>query len=295
MAGRVTLQTIDADDDLLDLCFRNIGNDELISFGKQLQHNTLLVTELMLENNSFGPEGVIALGLGLQQNTTLRILRLSHNNVGAVGATALGLALQFNATLTELDLDHTAIGNSGARALGEGLQLNSALMKLNLSSNHIGFEGASALGVTLQHNTTLHTLNLFNNNIGDVGATALAEGLAGNTTLWSLCLFITNIGEIGMTAFQAAMQNNTTIQRLILEEDRNPSIDKLIARNNKLHMNQYWSPCLHIGFMCPCHEMIMTTLLCNRSTGNYPALPDHIWHLIFSFWMRNQFAYYFAM
>lgn len=288
MAGRVTQQTIDAAD-ILDHCFRNIGNDELISFGKQLQHNTMLVTELCLENNSFGPEGVRALGLGLQQNTTLRILRMSHNNVGAEGATALGLALQFNATLTELDLDHTAIGNSGARALGMGLKLNSALIKLNLSSNHIGFEGASALGLTLQHNTTLESLILFDNNIGYVGATALAEGLAGNTALRYLNLFLTNIGDIGKTAFQAAMQKNTTMQLLILQEDRIPSIENCIARNNTLHMNQYWSPCLHIGFMLPCHGIIMTTLLCNRSTGNYPALPDHVWHLIFSFWMRKNF------
>jgi hypothetical protein len=50
---------------------------------------------------------------------------------------------------------------------------------------------------------------------------------------------------------------------------------------------QYWLPCLHVGFPQSCHKIIMATLLCNRSMGNFPALPDHVWYLIFSFWQRK--------
>ena len=159
---------------------------------------------------------------------------------------------------------------------------------MDLSSNHIGDQGATALGVALQHNSTLAALTLFDNNIGEEGAKALGVALQYNTALQHLNLFLTNMGSIGKTAFEVALLRNTTIRRLILPEDSS-SISCCIAKNKELYSYQYWSTHLHVGFnMTPCHQIIMTTLLCNRSTSNYPALPDHVWYLIFSFLQRKK-------
>ena len=216
-----------------------------------------------------GDEGATALGEALQHNTTLRELNLEGNTIGAEGATALGLTLRHNATLTKLVLGFNNIGDGGATALGLALQLNTTLTDLNLGENNIGDEGAGALGLALQHNTTLRELNLEGNTIGAEGATALWVALQHNTTLMILNLEENNIDG-----------NNSG-------DDILASIANKINRNKVLFCNQYWSPCVHVDFPEPFHKIIIATLLCNRSTGNYPTLPDHVWHFIFSFWQRQ--------
>jgi hypothetical protein len=288
-------ETIDAEI-ILDHSYKKFGDKELTFLGGVLQQNTMLLTEIRLDNNVFGQEGMTALGVGLQHNTTVTKLDLSHNAIGAFGATVLGMVLRCNATLTELNLDYNGIGNVGATALGKGLLCNTALIKVNLASNSIGDEGAKVLGLALEKNTTLADLYLFHNNIGDEGATAFAVALKHNTTLIELNLFLTNIGDVGKKAFEVALQHNTTMRLLVLQEDIIPSIANCIARNNELFMNQFWLPCLHNGFlkrsMIPsthyCHEMIIISLLC--SSYQCPALPNIIWHNIFGFWKRKDLS-----
>jgi hypothetical protein len=89
-----------------------------------------------------------------------------------------------------------------------------------------------------------------------------------------------------------AVQHNTTLTWLELNNNTIgaeiiSAISNTLARNVDLFPYQYWLPCLHVGFPQSCHKIIMATLLCNRSMGNFPALPDHVWYLIFSFWQRK--------
>lgn len=290
-------ETIDAEI-ILDHSYKQFGDKELTFLGGVLQQNTMLLTEIRLDNNIFGQEGMTALGVGLQHNTTVTKLDLSHNAIGAFGATVLGMVLKCNYTLTELNLDYNGIGNDGATALGMGLlgNVNTALIKVNLASNSIGAKGAKVLGLALEKNTSLADLYLFHNNIGDEGATAFASALEHNTTLIELNLFLTNIGDIGKKAFEVALQRNTTMRLLVLQEDIIPSIAICITRNNDLFMDQFWLPCLHNGFlirsMIPsthyCHEMIITSLLC--SSYQHPVLPVWIWQKIFGFWKRKDLS-----
>jgi hypothetical protein len=122
--------------------------------------------------------------------------------------------------------------------------------------------------LALQHNSTLRNLSVSFNYIGNEGASKLGLALQNNTTLTSLDLYGNN--NIGAEMFV--------------------SIGNIIVQNCLLFGNQYWSPCLHVGFPKPCHQIIMATLLCNQPTVNYPALPDHVWHFIFSFWKRDNLA-----
>ena len=90
------------------------------------------------------------------------------------------------------------------------------------------------------------------------------------TTLTRLCLDNNNIGTEDLRTYVSSIYN-------------------IIQHNCILFQNQYWLPCMHVDFPNPSHQIIMATLLCNRTTVNYPALPDHVWHFIFSFWQRKIF------
>jgi len=288
----------------LNLTWSKIGADGATALGVALQHNTAL-TSLMLFGNNIGVEGATALGAALQKNSTLMVLDLGGNNIGDEGATALGEALQRNTSaLTALDFRKNNIGDVGAAALGMALQCNTTLTYVNLSMNNIGVEGACALGESLQINTTLLELYLFGNLIRIEGATAVGKALEYNTTLRVLYLGNNRIGIGGATALWKLLQHNTTLTTLDMAHSHHAIlhmddygigaetrliISNKIAENNVLFRSQYWLPHLHNSFPQQCHQIIMATLLCNRSMGNFPALPDHVWFLIFSFWQQEIF------
>ena len=283
----------------LNLTRSMIGDDGATALGVALQHNTALMV-LMLFGNNIGVEGATALGAALQKNSTLMVLDLGGNNIGDEGATALGEALQRNTSaLTALDFRLNKIGDVGATALGMALQLNTTLTYVNLSMNNIGVEGARALGESLQINTTLLELYFSGNFITVEGATAVGKALEHNTTLRVLYLGGNDFGVGGAIALCVALQHNTTLTTLDLHdlhfydddriEETNLIISKKIDENNVLFRSQNWLPHLHNSFPQQCHQIILATLLCNRSPNNHPALPDHVWFLIFSFWQPKKF------
>ena len=58
--------------------------------------------------------------------------------------------------------------------------------------------------------------------------------------------------------------------------------------NNDVH----WSPQAHVFFNNMFQEVITATLLCNGVWNEFysnPALPFHVWIIIFSFWQRKSF------
>ena len=56
--------------------------------------------------------------------------------------------------------------------------------------------------------------------------------------------------------------------------------------NNDVH----WSPQAHVFCNKMFQEVITATLLCNGDAKNpLPALPFHVWIIIFSFWQRKSF------
>jgi len=268
---------------------------ETLSKVKKVEANDATLTRLTL----YDKEIVMLkrLGVALQRNSHLKklsILKVTSFGIegttaGDEGAAALGQALKFNTTLAELEFWSTEITNTGAAALANGLQHNhyTALTSLILYDNFIRDQGANVLALALQHNTTLTLLNLGANNIGDVGASALGMALQHNTTLTSLNLERNNITDVGGVALVVARRSRITPMFIDFSEN-DISFDRVFNMASKTG-EQHWSPSLHVGFPQMFHKSIMATLLCNRSTSNSPALPDHVWHLIFSFWQRKNY------
>jgi hypothetical protein len=264
---------------------------------EKLQKNDTTLTSLTIYDKEICVDGLKRLGFVLRINSHLKRLSIYKETsfgiegvtAGDEGAAALGEALKCNTTLTELEFWNTEITNAGATALGVGLQHNrfTALTKLILYNNFIRDQGAMALALALQHNTTLTLLNLGANNIGVDGASALGVALQHNTTLTSLNLERNNITDVGGVALVVARRSRITPMFIDFSEN-DISFDRVFNMASKTG-EQHWSPSLHVGFPQMFHKSIMATLLCNRSTSTSPALPDHVWHLIFSFWQRKNY------
>ncbi|KAL3660481.1 hypothetical protein V7S43_014628 [Phytophthora oleae] len=70
-------------------------------------------------NNEIGDEGVRAIALALEQNTSVKEVDLSRNPIGSSGAVALALMLRKNVHLQRLFLDHTFIQDSAETLIDE--------------------------------------------------------------------------------------------------------------------------------------------------------------------------------
>jgi hypothetical protein len=176
-----------------------------------------------------------------------------------------------------------------------GLNGNRTLITLNLFDNKIALDGARAMAFFLRANETLEILNLGRNWLRDPGVSLIAGALTENTALQHLQLEENDVYKKGVSAINQMLQQNTTLQTLRLKIDYNfDGINASLLRNRWLFQNEYW----HIGVkggladFGDVHEFIMTTLLCNRTTGGPPALPMHLWIMIFSFWRRNDFIFF---
>jgi hypothetical protein len=268
---------------------------ETLSMVNKVEANDATLTRLTL----YDKEIVMLkrLGVALQRNSHLKKLSIlkvisfgiEGTTAGDEGAAALGQALKFNTTLAELEFWSTEITNTGAAALANGLQHNhyTALTSLILYDNFIRDQGANVLALALQHNTTLTLLNLGANNIGDVGASALGMALQHNTTLTDLLLESNNITDVGGVALVVARRSRITRMHVALDDNNINYF--MVTERVSIIGEEYWSSILHAVFPQMFHKSIMATLLCNRSTSNSPALPDHVWYLIFSFWQRKNY------
>merc|ERR1712232_1359440 len=115
-------------------------------------------TELCLDSNYIGDEGVRALADTLEKNSTLTKLLLSWNYIGDEGASALARALEKNTTLRGLRLSTNRIGHEGARTLAHALEnKNTTLTELYVYGNNFLYW---VFANTTTKNTTLNTLKL---------------------------------------------------------------------------------------------------------------------------------------
>ncbi len=136
---------------------------------------TLRLTELYLQSNNIGDDGVAAVAA---TRTQIRVLNISSNNIGPNGAAALASALP-SSRITVLEARHNIFGDEGSAALGRALPA-SGLECLILSFNKIGAAGAAELAATLGR-SLLRELNLSSNEIGDEGGEKIGGAVAGAT------------------------------------------------------------------------------------------------------------------
>jgi Ran GTPase-activating protein (RanGAP) involved in mRNA processing and transport/serine/threonine protein kinase len=227
----------------VNLCRKNLGNEEATQIAKALMDPHTNVQTLRLCDNNIGDEGAIALADQLKSNSTLKSLELHNcgcflgnkdpcNIIGVEGALAIAEALKSNSTLVSLELSNVygylvhynhqgnKIEVEGALAIAEALKLNSTLQTLGLQSNNIGVDGATAIAHALKSNSTLKDLWLGHNNIGVEGARAIAMALGVNLALQTLDLSKNNIGCEGTMAIAMALSVNSALQTIDLSNNK---------------------------------------------------------------------------
>jgi Ran GTPase-activating protein (RanGAP) involved in mRNA processing and transport len=280
--------TILTEIDIWDNNIENTGVEAISSLLKDNKNTSLF--NLNIGNNNIDALGAEAIANCLLTNTTLLKLSMHRNYIVSQGAKAIAFSLQFNTTLSHLRIDYNSIGPEGAEAFAGALQSNTSLLYLSLSGNNIGPIGAAALAVSLTINTTLINLYILSNNIGDEGAEALATCIKLNTSLTICDIRCNTIGPIGAEALALALQNNTTLIEFNLDKtnisyDYKKTISNYIQRNEKMRALQFWKPCHHPTFSC--HQIVMSSLLCNDENSNSTRIPSRVWEYIFSFLQRK--------
>ncbi len=156
------------------------------------------LTELCIDGNYVGDEGVSAVCEAIQSNkeTKLASLYFSDNGIGPVGANAVAAMVAVTGALTKLSLAWNELGEEGTKAICEALKQNKTLKELDLSGrDNIGGEaGAEHVADMLGVNGALTKMSLAENKLGEEGTKAICEALKQNKTLKELDLSGSNIG-----------------------------------------------------------------------------------------------------
>eukprot|EP01122_Echinamoeba_exundans_P001716 TRINITY_DN11723_c0_g1_i1.p1 TRINITY_DN11723_c0_g1~~TRINITY_DN11723_c0_g1_i1.p1 ORF type:complete len:1031 (-),score=203.11 TRINITY_DN11723_c0_g1_i1:102-3194(-) len=152
---------------VIDLHGRDINDLNIAQ--KVLLHLEPSVTELSLDKNQIGADGVMILLEHVSKYCpNLSHVNLWHNRLGSEGARALGaILLRPECRLAHLDINENDIGDDGAIFLGTALEFASSLEYLDLSFNSITDSGAQAVldGLNSAKNLPLKFLKLSGNKI----------------------------------------------------------------------------------------------------------------------------------
>ena len=136
------------------------------------------LTVLNLNNNNINTDGCRRLSKLLQKGEcALTNLFLNQNGIGCDGVEILADAIQDNSSLLSLNLSNNKIKDDGVAALVASLQSNTKLRQLCLAKNDVSDQGKimllklvidiSSINATLQSNHTLETLEVGSRYYGD--------------------------------------------------------------------------------------------------------------------------------
>ena len=183
----------------LDLSYNEIGGKGLQFICQALITNTSLV-ELNLTNCKLviSEENGPVVSEMLQKNKTLEVLKLSHNpGISDTGMFYIAEGLQNNTSLKRLKM--SSINEKGGKALATAIASNTSLplVDLYLSSVEITEDSGPAWVNMLQQNTTLNHISISFSNPSDIAVSFIAEGLQKHTLLKVLCLGCREITSVG--------------------------------------------------------------------------------------------------
>lgn len=222
----------------LDLCTRNVGDEEVIALADRLNTTASplqalyiggnLVTargishfakkylansescrlvRLYVRSSRIGNEGAKAISVALTTNTSLRVLSLTSSGITLVGAEVLGSALQENGTLHSLNLDGNKLGDQGLESLVNGLKSSTSLTALSVANN-----GITDKGVVLIASTRFKDVNLSGNKVTDGGAIDLARALLDDCPFTRLNLAGNQLTARRGEALRAFLPPTTTFE-----------------------------------------------------------------------------------
>ena len=124
-------------------------------------------------------------------------LNINGNEIGDNGIVHIATALQTNTTITELNISRCRLSGKGVKSLARAIAVNRSLQELNISGNKIGDNGIAHIAAALHTNITMICLVISHCNMSDEGAESLARALAMNTSLQELDISGNKIGDNG--------------------------------------------------------------------------------------------------
>ena len=202
----------------LDLYGTNIGEEDCEQLA-QLLSSSQCLEELQVSENSLSSDSVHILFKRLQQNSSLKTLRVGyiiseqHNNhisLEAMKTLSAYLQDKEKCKLETLDMSKCDISSDTAVELAHGLSQNCSVKVLELSDNPIGDEGAAALGQAMTENKTITTLWLARCDITTTGGAALVSSLIVNSTIKELYISGNSLGG-AITAPEALVHESIQI------------------------------------------------------------------------------------
>jgi len=229
----------------------HVGDSSAGAVARLLADHECGLETLDLSNCELSGKGCEVLCAALEENSTVRCLKLAYNPLGKQGGFALARMLQRNTVLEVVGLANTSLDTQAAvmllsvlrgqrRVLDLDLQkailfsrqedttkhaaqmiaLNETLQSLNLANMAVGDVGADVLAKALMRNRSLRHLCLANNQIGAAGGEHLAELISSpECCLTSLNLSKNRVGDRGGSSIGRALAQNTVVRRLDLSEN----------------------------------------------------------------------------
>ena len=197
--------------DLNFLNYINISLNNLSHFSLEYLENIFsefpYIEHLILDQNSFGNEGIISLSKGLKtiDGANIKSLSLFYNQIKSEGIDALSLELKKYKNLYYLNLSTNFIFYEEIDELVYAIKNLNNLIELNLSNNQISSEGLSYIGEILPK--TIQKLNFSENEIYQDGFYDFGNYLKRMPNLMSLIIYGNRNGPSGIDSLLDGFEN----------------------------------------------------------------------------------------
>ncbi|KAG5887107.1 hypothetical protein JTB14_000740 [Gonioctena quinquepunctata] len=205
----------------LNLRFYGLTAKQLRAVTDTLKLNSY-VEVLDLQDNFLDPYMTGLVSSMLEENTSLRIVRMRQCRIGVKGAEKFNDALSGSQFLTELDLSFNKLGDEGLKCLQQGLSETQSMRRLNIGHNDLTEVSVETLEKMLNENKTLNDINLSWNNFSTgPGNKRLFNAFLQNDRIKNLNMAWNGISlRAALTPIVKFVKNSETLERLDLSNNR---------------------------------------------------------------------------
>ena len=230
----------------INISLNNLSHLSLEYFSK-IFSSFQYIEHIILDQNNFGNDGIIALSEGLKsvENANLKSFSAFYDQIKSDGfdklseqlknyknLTYLNLStnyifyeemddlvnsIKFLNNLVELNLSNNQISSEGISNIGQ--RLPKTIQKLNFSENEIYQDGFSDFGNYLNRMPNLNTLIIYGNRNGPAGVNALLDGLEYCIYMSHLDFGCTRIEDCDIVLFLKKIRKIKNIKYLSLKEN----------------------------------------------------------------------------
>ena len=164
------------------------------------------LSTLDLSSNDVTDAGIARLLMAVEQNHTLRALRLANNEAGFGSARRVKMVLEQNDTLEELDLSNNALTPQHVIEFAKGFPHNASLKVLKVGGNRLGTSGVVALCQHIEKNTALTALDVSSSVATGRCVPSIEHLILHNLTLRDINVSFNFLGTSGVRTLELAQQ-----------------------------------------------------------------------------------------